>query len=331
MRTKTVVWLLVVLIGLNSVSCRKTSGVDQSIGTITVGHLVGVCVASLVVASSLGYFKDEGLDVKLQWTPNPGDAITQLQSNAIQIWNGSFTAVYRGAEQGLQAKIVAGAGNEGLAVLARKESGIKTMDDLVARRKKGLKVGAQRLNTIEMTLYGVLLDKGLSYEDFDMKFFPDHFTMTAAFVNGDIDVVSHIEPYASQLEVEQGAVVIARSSDIWGSGSPDCVTAVRTDFLKTHPDAVKRYIRALLRADAFIKANREKALDIMEASKIWKVNRQVLARSLNHQAPGVDLTRNANLMDRGINDMLKLGYLKSKHSDLVDLSLLEEVVKESRK
>lgn len=329
-------WLFVALFGLTSVSCRQTSIENQltdlkSIGTITVGHLVGVCAASLVVAYSLGYFKDEGLDVKLQWTPNPGDAIAQLQSNAIQFWNGSFTAVYRGVEQGLQAKIVAGAGIEGVSVLARKESGIKTMDDLVARRKTGLKVGTQRLNTIEMTMYGVLSDKRLSYEDFDMKFFPDHFTMSAAFVKGDIDVVSHIEPYASQLEVEQGAVVLARSADTWGSGSPECVTSVRTDFLKAHPEAVRRYIRALLRADAFIKADREKALDVMEASKVWKVNRQELALSLTHQGPGVDLTRNAKQMDRGINDMLKLGYLKSIPADLVDLSLLEGVVKEQRK
>lgn len=303
----------------------------SSVGTIHAGHLVGVCAASLVVASKQDYFKDEGLDVQLQWTPNPGDAIAQLEANAIQFWNGSYTAVYRGAEQGAKLKIVAGAGIEGVCVLARKDSGIKTMDDLAARRGKGLKIGTQRLNTIELTMFGALADKGLSYSDFDVKFFPDHFSMSTAFVNGDIDIVSHIEPYASQLIDEQGAIVLAKSSSVWGTGSAECVTSVRSDFLEKHPEVVKSYIRALLRADSFIKANREKALDIMEASKIWKVNRAQLTSALASQPPGVDLTKNSKSMERGISDMLKLGYLKHKPDGVVDLSVLEQVVKEKKK
>src|SRR5262249_60131892 len=99
---------------------------------INVGHLVGICMSPLFFAHAKGYFKDEGLNVQLKFMPNPGDAITALVSNAMDIIHNPFTNAYVAAGQGAPIRIIAGSGAGGLGIIAQKESGIKNMADLVA-------------------------------------------------------------------------------------------------------------------------------------------------------------------------------------------------------
>ena len=47
-----------------------------------------------------GYFKDEGLNVQLKFMPNPGDAITTLVSNAMDIIHNPFTNAFVAAGAG---------------------------------------------------------------------------------------------------------------------------------------------------------------------------------------------------------------------------------------
>jgi NitT/TauT family transport system substrate-binding protein len=177
-------------------------------------------------------------------------------------------------------------------------------------------------------MYGAFADHGLSYADFEMRFFSDHFTMSDAFIKGEIDVVSHIEPYVSKLVDEVGAVVLAKSSDVWGEGSAECVTSFSSKFLDEHPKAVKAYIRAMLKADRFIKEHPEEALRVLEKSKVWKVSLTQLAAALRNQPPGVDLLKSRNSMSRGVQDMVKLGYVKILPENVIDLSILKSVLDE---
>src|ERR1700741_1367988 len=121
----------------------------QELDTVNVGHLVGICMSPLFYAKAREYFKDEGLNVQLKFMPNPGDAITALVSNAMDIIHNPFTNAFVAAGQGAPIRIIAGSGAGGLLLIAQKESGIKNMADLVAAKGKGVKVGAMRFNTFE--------------------------------------------------------------------------------------------------------------------------------------------------------------------------------------
>ena len=59
---------------------------------INVGHFVGIpgC-RRCSMATPLGMFKAEGLDVELKFMPNPGDGLTALVSGAIQVAHLPFT------------------------------------------------------------------------------------------------------------------------------------------------------------------------------------------------------------------------------------------------
>ena len=297
-------------------------------GVLHVGHLVGICMSPLFVAYSKGYFSDEGLDVKLQWTTNPGDAINLLTTDSLQFTHGSFLATYRAVDQGSELRIVAGSGNHGLSCIARGDSGIKTLSDLAARKNTGLKVGSQRLNNLELAFYSLIKKLGLSYKDFDMVYFHDHFTMQTAFEKNEVSVVTHVEPYATMLTDRMNGVRIGDSQDAWGKGSPDCVVSVRADFLEKYPVTVKKYIRAILRGDAFVKQHLQEAIELLDKNKFYRVDKDILAAAIPRQPPGVDLRAGVPAMLNAVKDAVDLGYLKEVPERVVDLRLLNEVVHE---
>jgi NitT/TauT family transport system substrate-binding protein len=200
------------------------------------------------------------------------------------------------------------------------------MADLKAAAGKGLKVGTMRLNTFELTAYRAMVNAGVSYSDFNMVWFNDVLSMAAAFEARAVDVVTHVEPFATKLVDQLGGVPLASNLETWGRDGPDCVTNTRQDFIATQPEAVRRYLRVLLRADRAIKANMARAVDVLDAGKYYRVDKATLAASLPRQLPQVDLTRGGDKgMEVAIADMRTLGYLKNT-PEVMDLRLLREVL-----
>src|SRR5258708_6244938 len=148
--------VFLVAVTLNFSTCKRgsgPSGTGEYSGRIKVGHLVGVCMSPLFLAHAKGYFKDEGLDVELDFMPNPGDSTTALTGGAVQFIHNPFTNTYLSVSQGAPLKIVAGSGNGGLFCIAQPESGIKNLADLKSKANTRLRGGSERINTLEPTFY----------------------------------------------------------------------------------------------------------------------------------------------------------------------------------
>ncbi len=295
---------------------------------IRVGHLVGICMSPLFYADAVGYFKEEKLNVELKFMPNPGDALTALTSGAMNIVHIPFTNMVVAANNGAPVKIIAGSGAGGIFVVAQGATGIKNIEDLKRAKGKGLKLGSMRVNTFELTLYRNLQNAGLSYDDFNMVWFNDVLSMAAAFEAKAIDIVTHVEPFSTNMVDKQGGVAIASNLDVWGKNGPDCVTNTRADFIEKYPDATRRYLKALLRADREIKTNPAKAVEILDKGKYYRVNRETLTAALPRQMPQVDLTQGGEQgMEIAIKDMVALGYLKKMPENVIDFRILREALK----
>jgi NitT/TauT family transport system substrate-binding protein len=291
---------------------------------IQVGHLVGICMSPLFYAHATGLFQAEGLKVELKFMPNPGDALTALTGGQQHIVHIPFTNIIVAANNGAPVRIISGSGAGGLFLIAQQSTGIKNMDGLKAAKGKGLKVGAMRLNTFELMLYRALQNADLSYKDFEMVWFNDTLSMASAFEAKAVDLVTHVEPFATRLVDKLGGVVIASNLDTWGKDGPDCVTNARTDFLEKYPDGARRYLRALLKADAAIKADREKAVDILDKGKYYRVDRDTLRAALPRQMPQVNLIgAGEEGMQVAIKDMTTLGYIKQVPPTLIDFRFLK--------
>jgi NitT/TauT family transport system substrate-binding protein len=185
-----------------------------------------------------------------------------------------------------------------------------------------------RLNTFELMLYRVLANAGMKYDDFEMVWFNDTLSMASAFEAKAVDVVTHVEPFATRLVDKLGGVPIASNLDTWGKDGPDCVTNARTDFIEKYPEATKRYLRALLKADAAIKADREKAVDVLDKGKYYRVDRDTLRAALPRQMPQVNLSGAGEQgMRVAIADMTTLGYIKQVPPNLIDFRFLNDALK----
>jgi NitT/TauT family transport system substrate-binding protein len=311
---------------LNAAGPARAQGAAPDV--IRVGHLVGICMSPLFYADAMGYFKDEGLKVELKHMPNPGDGLAALTSGATHIAHVPFTNLIVAAYNGAPVKIIGGSGAGGLFLIAQSSSGIKSMDDLKQAKGKGLKIGSMRLNTFELTAYRALVNNGLKYDDFQMIWFNDVLSMAAAFESKAVDVVTHVEPFATRLVDKLGGVPISSNLAVWGKDGPDCVTNARADFIAQYPDATKKYLKALLRADAAIKADMPKAIDVLDKGKYYRVDKDTLAAALPRQTPQVDLTRGGDKgMEIAVADMVTLGYLKKAPDGVIDFRLLRETLK----
>jgi NitT/TauT family transport system substrate-binding protein len=296
--------------------------------TIRVGHLVGICMSPLFYADAAGLFKAEGLKVELKFMPNPGDALTALTSGATDMVHIPFTNMIAAVNNGAPIRIIAGSGAGGLFLIAQGNTGIKSMADLQKAKGKGLKLGAMRVNTFELMLYRNLVNAGLKYDDFNMVWFSDTLSMASAFEAKAVDVVTHVEPFATRLIDKLGGVPLASNLDTWGKDGPDCVTNARIDFIEKYPEATTRYLRALLKADAAIKANREKAVDVLDASKFYRVDKETLRSALPRQMPQVNLIGAGEAgMRTAIADMTTLGYIKTVPGNLIDFRFLKDALK----
>lgn len=298
----------------------------QTLETVNVGHLVGICMSPLFYAQAAGMFKDEGLNVQMKFMPNPGDALTALNSGAMDVIHNPFTNSFVAAGQGAPVRIIAGSGAGGLFLIAQKDSGIKSMAELVAAKGKGLKIGTVRFNTFELTLYRALAAAGVSYSDYNIVWFNDTLALAAAYEAKALDLVTHVEPFATRLIDTLGGVPLYSSLDAWGPHGPDCVTNTTAKYLEAKPDVLRRYLKVLLKADAAIKADMPKAVEILDASKFYRVDKATLTAALPRQLPQVDITKGgAKGMEIAVADMAALGYLKQVPK-IIDSSLLEKAL-----
>jgi NitT/TauT family transport system substrate-binding protein len=262
----------------------------------------------------------------MKFMPNPGDALTALNSGAMDIIHNPFTNSFIAAGQGAPVRIIAGSGAGGLFLVAQKETGIKSMADLAAAKGKGLKIGTVRFNTFELTLYRALVKAGVGYSDYNIVWFNDTLALAAAFESKNLDLATHVEPFATRLIDSLGGVPIASSLDAWGPHGPDCVTNTTARYLESRPQVIKRYLKAILRADTAIKADLPKAVDVLDAAKFYRVNKETLTAALPRQMPQVDITKGGEKgMEIAVADMVQLGYLKTP-PQIVDTTLLRQVL-----
>src|SRR6476620_5284762 len=121
---------------------------------------------------------------------------------------------------------------EWTALVTGKDSKIATVADL-----KGKRVAVTRGTDPHIFLVRALLDAGLSERDITPVLL-QHPDGKTALIRGDVDAWAGLDPMMSQAEVEDGAKLFFRKpeANTWG------ILNVREEFLKDHPDLVKRVI-----------------------------------------------------------------------------------------
>jgi sulfonate transport system substrate-binding protein len=134
---------------------------------------------------------------------------------------------------------------EWTALVTTRDSAIKTVADL-----RGKRVAVTRGTDPHIFLVRALLDAGLSEKDISPVLL-QHADGKTALIRGDVDAWAGLDPMMAQAEIEDGARLFFRKADAntWG------ILNVREQFLKEHPDLVRRVLATYEEARKYAVAN----------------------------------------------------------------------------
>ncbi len=243
---------------------------------ITVGTTASVSDVMIFIADALGYFRDEGLAVRILPFNSAANMVAPLGAGQLDVGAGSASAgLYNAVARGIKIRIVADKSSSQPGYGANK---VIIRTDLVASGRftgpaslKGMKIamnGAGVSNTA--TLNTVLTGAGLTYDDVttvDMSF-PDHLI---ALQNKSVDASVSTEPTATA-SIHAGAGRLYKADDEIDPGHQIAVllysedfarrTAQATAFMRAYLRSVRFYNRAL-KNSAFAGETADDVIDII--------------------------------------------------------------------
>jgi NitT/TauT family transport system substrate-binding protein len=222
---------------------------------ITVGATSSTSDAPVYIADKLGYFREEGLEVKVVNFRSAADMVAPLGAGQLEAGAGSASAgLYNAVARGIKIKIVADKassppGYGATKVLVRKdhvESGrYREVKDLKGMKFAMNAPGVSNTSTLNTLLKSV----GLKYSDVetvDMPL-PDH---VAALKNKSVDASTSVEP-APTLAIKNGDAILIKSDDEILPSHQIAVLLYSEEFALKRPDAARHFMRAYLRAVRF--------------------------------------------------------------------------------
>ena len=240
--------LMVLILILLTGSAAAADKVRMSISAVDVSFLTAG------VALKRGMFRDEGLDLELI-RMNANVSITALATGDID-YTMVFASVVRGALRGLPMKVVASFMDSSTHLLiARPE--YKTIRDLKGKTLAVSTYGATSDVAARMMMKhgGVDPEKELKIIQLGAER-----GRYAALKEGIVDVAVLSPPTDTDAQ-RNGFRVLSRFHELFKLPFTGIGTNLKK--LKEKPDEVKRMVRAMLKANRFVRANREGTIQTM--------------------------------------------------------------------
>jgi len=206
------------------------------------------------VAQKKGFFKDENIDAEII-RMNPNVAITALASGDIDYCQ-LFGAVVGGAIAGLPVRIVAGfLDNWPMTLIAQPE--YKSLKELKGKTLGVSSYGATPDVGARMMLKQIGLDPE---KEIKVLALGSDAARITALKQRVVDLIVISPPADSQME-KQGYRILARAYELFTFPYLGLGTQLRK--IKEKPDEIRRAIKATIRANRFVRDNRDEAVQTL--------------------------------------------------------------------
>lgn len=271
-------------------------------------------ITPLYIASSKGFFREEGLEVELiQVSPRLG---------AMAVMNGdvsfttSFTSTFRAVLQGVPLKLVSVALKKGVYFLVTRPE-IKDVQDL-----KGKKLGIATIRgTDSLVAEELLRSKGFNPAMLQQLVIGETPLRAQALVAGVVQVVSLSPPHDLLLQ-DMGYNILAGPPEV---GLPASGLFTSNRLLKENPQAVNRTLRAVLKANRFMSENRRETIAVM--LKWLPQTQEVASRSYDVELKAI--AKDGQMTDAEIESLMdRLGEKKRLLDEVRDFNPVRQAIKE---
>lgn len=236
-----VIAFLFILGGLFLINKDKQTNLTK-VKVAEVTH--SIFYAPQYLAHSLGYFKEEGLDVEIILTPGADKVTAAVLSGDVQIgFCGSEATIYV-YNEGEKDYLVNFAGltkRDGSFLVSRKKYDNFSLNDLKGKYVLGGRPGGMPEMTFEYTLKenGVDPKKDLTI-DTSVAFA----AMSGAFIGGTGDFVTLFEPQALEVEKNGYGYVVASVGKL-GGVVPYTVYNAKKSYIESNPKIIEGFTKSI--------------------------------------------------------------------------------------
>jgi len=268
----------ILFIGMNSptgAAIHAVKYIDLAINPVPNSALI-------FIAEEKGYFTEQGLKINYHNFPTGKLALDALIGGGADIaTTADFPIALAGlAGQDISVLATIDYSNSNIQVVARKDSGIITPADLKGKKIATINGGGPLFFT-----YKFLERNKIDISDVKLVYLNPG-DMVAALIKGDIDafIVFEPSPAVAKKEIGNDKVTIFAPTDLFGE---TWNIVVMNNFDNQNEETIKKFIIALLKAEMFLKENKEESLDIV--SKYSGTDKSLLVDIMQKQNYGVVL------------------------------------------
>jgi NitT/TauT family transport system substrate-binding protein len=329
---RLVVFVLCIVMAFMIIGCQEKAP-GKTMDKIILNEVThSVFYAPMYAAISLGYFKEEGVEIELVNGGGADKSMTALLSGQADIGlMGPEAAIYVFNEGRENSAMVIGqlTKRDGSFLVGREPDEDFKWTDVAGKTI----IGGRKGGVPEMTLEYVLRKNGLEPGvDVTVDTSIQFDLMGGAFEGGVGDYVTLFEPTASMFEKEGKGYILAAVGQESGE-VPYTAFQTTKSYIKENPDIIRRFLKAIYRGQQWVQKASDKELaeaivDFFPDTSIEAL--MMVAKSYRE----IDAWMDTPVMKKGAFDRLQeiiiqAGVLTEKvdFENVVDNSFAEEIVK----
>ena len=249
---------------------------------ITFGSSVGLLETTVWIARNKGYFQDEGVEVTIETFPSGRAAfLAMLGGKPLDIVSVAPLPIAVESLRRNDFRLITGIAHslENYKLIANRERGIAAIADL-----KGKKVGLPAGSSAQFFLELALLFNRIPLREVEMVDLKPS-DLPAALANNQVDAISIWEPYAYMAKTLLAAKAIRLTPP--GAIRATLNLVAMQHVTQNRAEAIRRFLRAIDRAAAFARENKEDTAAIV--SKLINLDKEPTAMLLSEYTQGLFL------------------------------------------
>jgi NitT/TauT family transport system substrate-binding protein len=334
-RFKILRGIVATLIMSSFVGYDRSAYASSDLSVLRIGYFPNLTHAPAVIGIGNGDFQKKLGDIKIEphvFNAGPA-AVEALYANQIDLAYIGPTPVINAYEKSDgDIRIIAGTASAGASFVVRNDAGIQSPQDFVGKTFSSPQLG----NTQDIALRAYLLDNGYktSENGGSVTVLPaSNSDIVTLMLKKSIDGAWVPEPWVTTLVHQANGKIFLDERNLWNDGK--FVTAhivVRPEFLKAHPDAIKKFLEANVDEINWINRNPDQSRQAFNTEQAKLTNKPIPDDQLKEAFSRLEITYDpiVSSLYKSADNQYRIGFLDSKPdlSGIYDLTLLNQVLEE---